>query len=101
MNGVGRCRCMCDTDDEAPVSVHRPACFAICAEDAEGQIIDEKIVALKNDKDMVRNGSQLFIKTLIEQEEFYKSYLFDDTTLPPNAMDLKRYLNSTHCYLCE
>ena len=38
---------------------------------------------------------------MIEQEEFYKSYFFDDTTLPPNAMDLKRYLNSTHCYLCE
>ena len=99
-NGMGRVRCTCGDDQVSPVKVHRPACFALIAVNAKGEIINERIVSMQNDEEVVLKGSQVFIETLLEDEAFYKSFLKEDKSRPPTGKDIKAFVNSTKCCIC-
>ena len=70
---------------------------------AKGQLITEEIIEMKDDNEAntVQNGSEMFIKTLLKHEEKYKALLKVDKSPPPSCEDVLRFLNSTHCCICD
>ena len=50
------------------------------AVDANGTIVRDRMIELESDNEMVIKGSHKFIESLLEDEDFYKTYIKEDNT---------------------
>ena len=109
-SGVGRPRCLCTDGLETgidqekakgTIAYHLPATLVMVAVNANNEIIKERVLHLNDSADMVKRGSELFVKTLLEDEPFYKSILKQDFTPHPSKTDFDTFFSGRKCVICD
>ena len=68
---------------------------------SNNEVLMEKILRVENDDEAITKGTNMFLKSLLQNEKKFLRYMRSDLIEKPNSKHLDKFFNDQQCQICN